>query len=871
VDFRSIRPLMIRRIRRIIPVSARAGIYLFGLVVVLLVIVLPYWLWSKSDPITQVPIPHASRDSFIKNTSAGLVFFLIPWGMACFALPYAFYKGLSTRAWPLALSLGLLFVLGTGGTTPIPKLLLRAAFNILTPDRFTFWATIAVLPLLGEMVLSLRHGGIARYVREGLGTPMPITLQTTLLLLYLLCSLFAANFAQFRQFQPPSIDMAPIVSFLDKDQHARWRYLTLGFGDQMAWLAAQTTATTVDGDYNSARSLPELTSTPVERLEGAKYAGIPGIGSLQQFLVVPEKYNLKFIFSNDQFYDPLLFFSGWNRLQRLENGIVVWDREDIPPLPDVLPRRDIPVYQRVMWGTFPLGAIFAAILAMLSPMLVPAFVGLARLLGLQPLARFCKRVTARWWAALTRPPRAVWRAVDRWLWKKSQPRALNDEPRVRWEFWRELFRRMPRPRPAPAQTRRLRSAALLATIALAIAAGGYKKFHATIDPVTTVLGYYDDLDFRRFSAAYGRLDPLVRPSYDQYLLNLSVQNGLLASYSKLDSVRARILSEDHGVAVVEADTNWITSLAEYPEQTKLTLVLRQGAWYIQPADDTAPVAPDEFFHEPAVDWHVQGRRVVTIGTTAFGDILDRPVLRVLSTRLVQVNGRTSAVGEVLNDDVSPADVTITAILYDRGGNSLTSYDAQQVIMHKLLPREMTPFRVDFEGVAGASLTAGEVSGSFNPGLFSPIDLTSKVAAYSVYARAVVTDQDLLRDVAILDTRVGRQADGLFHITGNLRNAGTIEATVPHVLATLYDAQGHVAWVDSVYVNQSIRPESVEPFDITLTPAANVRHYDVPGQAFANTASTGNMATPAEGLQPLPGATGYASMRLSVNYFAAGAL
>lgn len=71
------------------------------------------------------------------------------------------------------------------------------------------------------------------------------------------------------------------------------------------------------------------TYTPVERLEGTKFRGVPGLGSRQQFLNIPDKYNLKYIFSNDQFYDPLLFFYGWHKIQLLGNGIVVWERADI--------------------------------------------------------------------------------------------------------------------------------------------------------------------------------------------------------------------------------------------------------------------------------------------------------------------------------------------------------------------------------------------------------------------------------------------------------------------------------------------------------------------------------------------------------------
>ena len=148
----------------------------------------------------------------------------------------------------------------------------------------------------------------------------------------------------FRPSQPQKIKMLPIVNFLNQDQHDKWRFLPLGFGDQMAWLSSQTKAMTVDGNYHSARRLPELTTRAVERLENSKFSGIEGIGSLQQFLTVPEKYHLKYVFSNDKFYDPILYFTGWHRLQQLENGIMVWERAGVAPLHSVLPKVDVPLF-----------------------------------------------------------------------------------------------------------------------------------------------------------------------------------------------------------------------------------------------------------------------------------------------------------------------------------------------------------------------------------------------------------------------------------------------------------------------------------------------------------------------------------------------
>jgi hypothetical protein len=1029
VTRRNFWPLVVRRLRRIIPITLRAGIYGIGLVAALVLVVLPYWLWSKDDPISQVPIPHASRDSFIANPNAGIVFWLLPYGLSLIALPYAFYKGLSTKAWPMGLSLAALFFLGTGGTTPFPEMLLKGAYYILTLDRFTFWATITVLPLLGEFVVSLRHRGLAKYLREQFGTFTWRSIQFGLLIAYLAVALISANFTQFRRFQPTSIDMQPIVNFLEKDQHTRWRYMTLGFGDQMAWLSAQTTATSVDGNYHSARRLPEMTTTSVERLEGAKFRGVAGIGSLQQFLAVPEKYNLKFIFSNDQFYDPLLFFSGWHRLQRLENGIMVWEREDIPPLPEVLPRKEIPIYQRIMWGIVPIAAIFTGLLVLSGPFwfygfhqfliflgffhiskillwpinlvrklrkkapalsenpdapennetsknsensateesvapqaairrrlpllgrfellavkagrlllkiakfilrkigrglrfglklltallrylmgqfkafLVARFgflkphlsklkaVLIPRLKFLEPLARkvgapllarfkFLKPLVSKvknsCSGPLKRPkfipPHQWWAALQPTLlrWSQLPPGEEASVKSKRWQLWRDWFGGLKRAKPAPPTARQVRSSLLFTAGGILILVIASRIIGQSNDPVKIVEAYYDDLDFRRFNSAYARLDPVTKPTYELYRLQQSVVNGLVASYGKLDSVKVRIISNEPDQVVVEANTLWVTALENYPTTQRHTLVKRNGRWYITPDAVDLTTPPDQFFRQSEVTFHSQGRRQVTTNTTAMGDVLDRPVLQILSARLVKYKDQYSVVGEVINTDVNPADLTVTAVLYDEKGNILTSYNAQDVAIHKLFPKEITPFRVNFEGVAGAVFSDAATAGDFKPGAFSPTDLKEPVVSFDVFAKAVVTQHDLSRNLGIQDMKLGySSSDAKPRLSGQLLNSGTVEATIPHLLVTYYDDASQVVWVDELFVENAVRPQLTQPFSMPITPFNEVKTVLVKKDIAVSAVAVKETSIPGNNWLerlPLPSGLGYSSLRVSVHYY-----
>jgi len=492
------------------------------------IVVLPYWLYSKDDPITQVSIPHSSRDSFIVNTNAGLVFWLIPYGLSIIAFPYVYTKAFGTRAWPLAGSIAVLMLLGTGGTTPIPKLILRGAFDVLTLDRFTFWAAISMLPLMGAFVASIQHGRIARLIREQLSIRLWYALQILLVVIYLLISIFVANLTQFRKFQP-------------------------------------------------------------------------------------------------------------------------------------------------------------------------------------------------------------------------QPNQVKNE----------------------------------------------------------------------------------------------------------------------------ADTEWITALSTYPTVQIHDLVRRDGHWYIVPniADPTTP--PDTFFRQGAVIWYAQGRRHVSTSPVDPGDILDQPDVRILSARLVKADRRYWVVGEMINVDIDPADTTVTALLSDEQGHELTRYDAQTGTIHKLLPKEVVPFRVGFEGVAGSILSDTLKVGDFKPNDYTPPNLLKPTTQFVMQSQAVVTARDLTRNLAIQDLQVVRGSDGLYRLNGRLLNIGTDEATIPHVLVTLYDADGSVAWVDDLFVEQAIRPQRSRAFSVVLHERTEVETIASDQGRYATVLGDLNITNIQADHMPLPPESGFASLRISVHAYVAG--
>jgi hypothetical protein len=815
-----------RGLYRMAPHTYRAALLGMLVIAALVTVVFPYWAWSRSDPILQTPIPHASRENFLTNQAAGLMFFVLPWASSILFLPYALRRAWLDGRWMLALSLFALFGLGTGGTTPIPKMALRSAFDILTLDRFTFWATILILPYVGGALESILHGNLRLMLNVRIGRTTRRVLIVGFLLSNVLLAIWISTLSRYRMFQPEPIDIKPVVAFLEKDEHWRYRYLTLGFGDQMAWLSANTKALTPDGNYHSARRLIELTSSPIERLDGAKFTGVPGLGSLEQFLTQPEKYNLKFVFSNDTYYDPLLFFSGWHRVTRLENGLMIWEREDIAPLPERLPRRNIPLWQRAMWGILPpLAPVLAFSSLRLRPRCARAFFWQRRGLG-RKILRWLRqdRAVAPDFSLIDKvisaeEPNLIGLAVETETRGKGKRRVedahgrdvrpygnvmgsdgrsvqstwamLRTSPRARW--WAIAF-------------------ALIAVVGL------IALQHKPATATDAVLAYWDDIDFQRYKVAYDRLEPKDGLNFDRFMLDLSVRGGLRNGYAKLERIKASTIALDGDEqrpqlgnrALVRSHLAWATSLNRLEEDVTQELEFGPHGWRIQARPLLKVRARDRFTEEAAVKFYYRPRRLTT-QTTSAGDVLDRPQLAVLGARLIEhtleVESRDpqghatrrleralAVVGELQNIDARPGDVTLTAILRDRDGWELRRNNAGTAILHKLLPGERTPFRVEFIGADAPSRL-------------------SDVHSFEVFAKAVVTGRDLERPLAGWITATPKnldRPDELLHAT--IANTGTREATVPRALISLYDAKG-LAWVEERAIIDAILPREFLETDL----------------------------------------------------------
>ncbi len=727
---------------RVLPKALILGIVT---IIITLIMVLPYWLWSQSDPISQVPIPHGSRDNFIEEISSGLMFFIIPWGLMLLALPYIFFRAFNRRNIFLGISLSISFILGLGGTTPIAKTLLgETAFNILTFDRFTFWATIMSVPFWTIFIYEIVTGNLKIFIEKTIGKWGHRTVSSTFLVSIVFSLVLVFNLEYFTPLQPEEINIDPIVNFLDRDQHHEWRYLTLGFGDQMAWLSANTNALTVDGNYHSARRMPEFTTRAVERLENAKYKGTEGLTALQQFLTVPEKYCLKYIFSNDKFYDPVLFFTGWKKVQQLENNIFVWEKPDIPKLSSILPRKDIPRYQSWMWGTLPLSSFIITILIFWY------YRGYRELSVITDNTKYTK-VKKDWSFDL------AWMLV-------------------------------------------------ISIITLSLFSQLFLKNNSHRSPDNIITSYFDALDFNKFKNAYHCLSPKSKPDFKQYMLELSLDGGVLSSYAKLENLDIQYRQyEKKNVLLANVIAHWVTSISDYSTHHQMVIENIDGDYYIQhnPADTYTP--PDQFFAVPEITFFNQGRRKPISNKVFIEDELDRPEVLIENTRMVIRDGQYHVIGEIINADNDPTYINVKAMLIDSSGKEIVSYNAKDIIIHNLLPKERTAFRIDFQ----------DAFKQLDPSKQKLVDVKESLSSaiperFALFVRTMTSDGDTYKLYGIQNFQSSNES-----ISAEFINYGNREINIPQVISATYTKNGKLLWVEGQYLSKSIRPQRKTKFQVEM--------------------------------------------------------
>ncbi|MGA9527404.1 MAG: hypothetical protein WBS24_04755 [Terriglobales bacterium] len=308
-------------------------------------------------------------------------------------------------------------------------------------------------------------------------------------------------------------------------------------------------------------------------------------------------------------------------------------------------------------------------------------------------------------------------------------------------------------------------------------------------PKDAVSGLMQQIARRDWPAAYEGLANKSEFSESAFITDVTGSYGGLRTYATLDGYEVQPLRSSSDKANVRAKLRWASVVGTFYDSRDLPLVKNGSRWQVSwPIVKQERVPPqvipvnylrwDVIYRGPEDDWGAQD--------------VEAPHIRVVAMHPVDRAGKVIVMGEVLNEDVVPAFVTVKATLLGKNGAAIATEDSFDKISHILLPKQVTPFRIDFPNAQLSNVDSIRIQpdSSLVPASADPV-------------------------IAIEGQKLNGVPDS--SLTGDLVNQSGQVVNVAHVIGTFYDRSGQIIWVADQYPSRALLPETPLPFDITVPP------------------------------------------------------
>jgi hypothetical protein len=357
-----------------------------------------------------------------------------------------------------------------------------------------------------------------------------------------------------------------------------------------------------------------------------------------------------------------------------------------------------------------------------------------------------------------------------------------------------------------------------ATVALIIA-GLYRSPSASADTVGVAAGssllagkpdtpdraltlFLDDMQRRNWRKAFGDVAAGNGVDEQAMMQDWSGSNGSLRAFSNLEGFQLWPLHETSDDAQIRARLHWSTPVGPVEEVRDFRMNRDGDIWKVVFSRIEIPSTPAQVVPVNYLRWDL-----VTGGENdSWGaHNVDAPRVRIISMNAVDSAEGTVIVGEVTNEDTVPAFVNVNAALIDGSGKTLDEESSFDRIEHILLPKEVSPYRIDFPGVPLADV---------------------KNVHVDVRPALVPASADPV--IGVVNQKLEKDSQGNSVLRGELQNQSGETVNIPHVIASFYDSNGRVIWVSDGYVDRALVPLGSEPFavEIPRTLASKVQSYHV---------------------------------------------
>ncbi len=302
--------------------------------------------------------------------------------------------------------------------------------------------------------------------------------------------------------------------------------------------------------------------------------------------------------------------------------------------------------------------------------------------------------------------------------------------------------------------------------------------------------------------AYAMVSPSSNIDKGSFYRDLYGSDGNLKTFSNLQQAETRVLRETDAEADVRTNLQWSTAVGAFNEARDIKMVKESGGWHVfWPAPQQVNLPP-QVIPVNYLRWDIIHPRS---GDEWGSQNVEAPRVRIVSMNAVEKDGNIIIMGEVVNEDTVPGFVNVSATLVGQDGKDLREESSFDKTSHTLLPKEVSPFRIDF-----VNITLKQI----------------KNVRMSPNALLVPASADPV--VGVLHQRIEKDARGHSVLRGELVNESGQTVNIPHVLATYYDNSGKVIWVSDGYVDKALLPQVPVPFSVELRDdvAPNVQTYRV---------------------------------------------
>jgi len=314
----------------------------------------------------------------------------------------------------------------------------------------------------------------------------------------------------------------------------------------------------------------------------------------------------------------------------------------------------------------------------------------------------------------------------------------------------------------------------------------------TDTPEGAATNFLTEVQRRNWGRAYAALSNTSAVDQQSFTQEWTGSNGGLRTFSSLEKFDVRPMHATDADADMRVRLRWTTPVGPVEEVRDFHLNHEADGWKIVWHKMQLPSVPAQVVPVTYLRWDlVSGGSDDEWGSHN----VDAPRVRIISMNAVDSAEGSVVMGEVVNEDTVPAFVNVNATLVDAAGNAIDDESSFDKIAHVLLPKQVSPYRVDFPKISLKNV--------------KNVRMDVKVTLVPASADPVI---------GVMNQKLDPDAQGKTVLRGELLNQSGQTVNIPHVIASFYDNTGKVVWVADGYVDRALLPQSSEPFAVEIPKA-----------------------------------------------------